>query len=112
MLFLMSVEGLLITLPSKRHYKLGIQAQPTGDCIHSLFGMELANCQSFQALQKLQTLLPPPLHTVAVGGGVVLIEGLGCSPCRRAMFTNLIAASEFGSWHSWMLWSMECVVPH
>lgn len=69
MLFLMSVEGLLITLPSKRQYKLRVQAQPTGDCIDSLFGMELANCQSFQDLQKLQTLLPPSLHTVAVAGG-------------------------------------------
>lgn len=70
MLFLMSVEGRLITLPSERQYKLGVQTQPTGDCIDSLFGMELANCQFFQDLQKLQTLLPPPLHTVAVGGGL------------------------------------------
>lgn len=69
MLFLMSVEGLLITLPSKRQYKL----KSTSSAHWGLYRFPLwhgvGELPVLPDLQKLQTLLPPSLHTVAVAGG-------------------------------------------
>lgn len=87
----MSVEGLLITLPSKsysvisfREYKLsllrtvGIPALAWSWQIASP-ARTYKDCKSYSYL--LCTLL-------LLGAGVVLIEGLGCSLCRRAMFSS------------------------